>query len=179
MSEVSKHSSKTRPNFFPLISYKWPHQISCPKKYTRQSQRNPNELIDFDFLPDEEKIVKIRIKILNELNDILNKENTRKKERSYYKEKVEHIAPKIKSNIWHKSFERLSAECLLKNPWVITVLIRNGSLKNGKRYDFWLRWRGFFTPRFFSSPNHGNSMSRNGREEYGQGEKLGRATVNF
>ena len=122
-SEVlSKHSSKTVPNFFTKISYKWPHQISCPKKYTRQPQRKfLNELIYFDVLSDEEKIFKIKTKILKELNEILNKENTSNKERNYYKEIDQHIAPKIKSNIWHKIFERLSvllgtAECRLKNP---------------------------------------------------------------
>ena len=45
------------------------------------------------------------------------------------------------------------------------------SLKNGKRYGFRLRCRGFL------SPNRGNCRSRNGRVRYGQGDKFGRDTV--
>ena len=50
------------------------------------------------------------------------------------------------------------------------------SLKNGKRYGFRLRCRGFL------SPNRGNGRSRNGRARYdsvryGQGDKFGRTTV--
>ena len=52
------------------------------------------------------------------------------------------------------------------------------SLKNGKRYGFRLRCRGFL------SPNRGNGRSRNGRVRfgtirYGQGDKFGRTTVSF
>ncbi len=45
------------------------------------------------------------------------------------------------------------------------------SLKNGKRYGFRLRCRGFL------SPNRGNCRSRNGRVRYGQGDKFGRTSV--
>ena len=62
------------------------------------------------------------------------------------------------------------------------------SLKNGKRYGFRLRCRGFL------SPNRGNGRSRNGRVRYGtvwfgsvrygsvrsgQGDKFGRTTVSL
>ena len=45
------------------------------------------------------------------------------------------------------------------------------SLKTGKRYGFWLRYRGFL------SLNRENGRSRNGRVRYGQGDKFGRTTV--
>ena len=64
-----------------------------------------NDIIDFDTMPDEEKTSKIRTKILNDLNVILNDEKKRKNEQSYYKDIIEHIAPKIKSNRWHELFE--------------------------------------------------------------------------
>ena len=66
---------------------------------------NPNEkfvnkIIYFDVLSDEEKIVKIRTKMLKELNDILNKENTRKKEWSYFKKIAQNQKQKMALNIW-------------------------------------------------------------------------------
>lgn len=64
-----------------------------------------NEITGFDSLSEEEKIIKIRSKILEKLNCLLISEKSRKNESSYYKDIVEYIAPNIKSNKWHRLFE--------------------------------------------------------------------------
>ena len=64
-----------------------------------------NEITGFDSLSEEEKIINIRSKILEKLNCLLLSKKSRKNEISYFKDIVEYIAPKIKSNKWHKLFE--------------------------------------------------------------------------